>query len=413
MTKFEVGKKYSCRSIADGDCIFEFEIIKRTEKTVVIKDGLKEKRCKIYAENEEEYIYPLGKYSMCPTLRSSKEMTEKTQDIVKQEIKTQDIEVQTTNNVTYVDFQKPEEKETETSIYYEINEKVAAIANDMVSFSKYEQGSATAEYRRLVDKAAKIAEQKKKETDPIYHSKITYYFDLYAKKLAENINRYYEISTRCPSVMIVGPAKFPVKKKERQVYALNKNFQEYNEIQKILEKIQSIGKGGIRSDDPRAIEKLKEKLLTLEKNQEHMKQVNAYYRKNKTLEGCSLLSENEKKLLISFMERNQITSVPYSSFSLNNNNMCIKHTKERIAQLEARDSLKGWKFEAGEVVANKEINRLQILFDEKPEEEVRNVLKRNGFKWACSQKAWQRLLNQNAIFAAKRVLKSFGKEIKV
>lgn len=166
MTKFEVGKKYSCRSIADRDCIFEFEIVKRTEKTVVIKDGLKEKRCKIYAENEEEYIYPLGKYSMCPTLRSSKEMTEKTQDIVKQKIKTQDIEVQTTNNVTYVDFQKPEEKETETSIYYEINEKVAAIANDMVSFSKYEQGSATAEYRRLVDKAAKIAEQKKEGNRP-------------------------------------------------------------------------------------------------------------------------------------------------------------------------------------------------------------------------------------------------------
>ena len=90
-------------------------------------------------------------------------MTEKTQDIVKQKIKTQDIEVQTTNNVTYVDFQKPEEKETETSIYYEINEKVAAIANDMVSFSKYEQGSATAEYRRLVDKAAKIAEQKRRK----------------------------------------------------------------------------------------------------------------------------------------------------------------------------------------------------------------------------------------------------------
>ena len=111
------------------------------------------------------------------------------------------------------------------------------------------------------------------------------------------------------------------------------------------------------------------------------------------------------------MERNEITSVPYGDLS--NNYMCIKYTKERIAQLEARDSLKGWKFEAGEVVANKEINRLQILFDEKPEKEVRNVLKRNGFKWACSQKAWQRLLNQNAIFAAKRVLKSFGKEIKV
>jgi len=41
--------------------------------------------------------------------------------------------------------------------------------------------------------------------------------------------------------------------------------------------------------------------------------------------------------------------------------------------------------------------------DHKPEPEVRDVLKRNGFKWAPSQGAWQRQLTDNAIRAAKAV----------
>ena len=91
---------------------------------------------------------------------------------------------------------------------------------------------------------------------------------------------------------------------------------------------------------------------------------------------------------------------------MTNNNAKIKHTKQRIAELEKRDSLdflNGWKFESGEVIANKEVNRLQIVFDEKPEEELRAKLKLNGFKWSPSQKAWQRLLNQNAVRAVKRI----------
>ena len=71
--KFEVGKKYFCSSICDSNCIFEFEVVKRTEKTVTIKDFMGEtKRKKINTENGIEYIYPVGKYSMAPTLRSNK-----------------------------------------------------------------------------------------------------------------------------------------------------------------------------------------------------------------------------------------------------------------------------------------------------------------------------------------------------
>ena len=334
---------------------------------------------------------------------------EKTQNIASNGIITQNIDKKTeteqkTDNVEYVDFKQ---KQAERNIDYEINEDMAARAKSMMSFNDYKKGSATNEYRKLIDEASTIAEQQKSKVDSMYHEKIDYYFHLYARKLAQNLNGFHEIGTRCPSVLITGAGNFPVSKKEKQMNAYRKNAQEYEEIQEILYKIKGIGMGGISSDNPKAMEKLKEKLFTLEQNQEQMKQVNAYYKKHKTLEGCSLLSESEKKRLTSYIEKDyNAEKRPYNSFTLTNNNAKIKHTKQRIAELEKRDSLdflNGWKFESGEVIANKEVNRLQIVFDEKPEEELRAKLKLNGFKWSPSQKAWQRLLNQNAVRAVKRI----------
>ena len=47
----------------------------------------------------------------------------------------------------------------------------------------------------------------------------------------------------------------------------------------------------ISSVDPKAIEKLTEKLHKCEKEQEFMKNVNAYYKKNGTTKGCEGISD--------------------------------------------------------------------------------------------------------------------------
>lgn len=48
--------------------------------------------------------------------------------------------------------------------------------------------------------------------------------------------------------------------------------------------------------------------------------------------------------------------------------------------------------------------RLQVFFDGIPSQETRAKLKSNGFKWAPSVKAWQRLLNSNAEYALKSII---------
>ena len=118
-------------------------------------------------------------------------------------------------------------KEVHTINYYPINEGAARRAKEMNSFSDYKEGSATTEYRAMVDKAAAIAEKQKSRVDPMYHEKIDHLLDTYARKLAENMNQGFAIDARVPSVMIAGPANFPVGKKEKQNRARDSNMEEW------------------------------------------------------------------------------------------------------------------------------------------------------------------------------------------
>ena len=117
-------------------------------------------------------------------------------------------------------------------MYYPINEELARRATESYSHFDYDKGSATYYYRVMVDEAYAIAEEAKKTVDTEYHAKIDYYADMYARKLADNINRRHEIEARVPSVMIAGASNFPVEKKRKQNKALDKIWQEYRERSK-------------------------------------------------------------------------------------------------------------------------------------------------------------------------------------
>ena len=300
-----------------------------------------------------------------------------------------------------------EEKETEpatTAPYYSISESAARRAKAAYSMSDYKEGSATAEYRHYVDEAVELAERQKKKVDPMYHEKIDYLVDVYARKLAENMNHRFAIEARVPSILIAGGSNFPVRQKEKQVAAEESNYREWKEIQGLLDKIRSTGMGGISADDPNAIEKLEAKLAALQKSQETMKAVNAYYRKHKTLDGCPDLKPEQIERLKENLSQS-IYEKPFPSYSLSNNNAEIRRLKQRIESLKYHQEIDypGWEFEGGKVVANKEANRLQVLFDEKPDADIRSELKSNGFRWSPKENAWQRQLNQNAYYAADSV----------
>lgn len=292
--------------------------------------------------------------------------------------------------------------------YYPIDENSARIAHEMMSFRDYVPGSKTAEYRRMVDDAADLAERQKNRTDPMYHEKIDNLLDLYARRLAENLNESSRIGRMCPSVMISGGSNFPTRKKERQNAASDRNMKEYEEIQGILKKIRSVGTGGISSDDPNAIEKLQNKLEGLVKAQEEMKAVNAALRMKDTAKGDAKMAEMgySDTAIKELRKPDYCGRVGYPSYMLTNNNASIRRIRARIEELEKRQSEaspEGWSFEGGEVVINTDLNRLQIVLEERPSEDMKKDLKGHGFRWAPSQGAWQRQLTGNAIRDAKAI----------
>lgn len=291
--------------------------------------------------------------------------------------------------------------------YHTINEEAARRANDMNSFRDYKAGSATAEYRRMVDAATELAERQKQRVDPMYHEKIDRLLETYCRKLAENMNASYSIEARCPSILISGGGNFPVRKKEKQNAARDRNLEEWNYIQGLLDKIRSVGTGGISSDDPQAVEKLEAKLAALEKHQEMMKAANAAIRMKDPAKGDAKLAElgYTPEDIAKLREPDFCGRIGYPSYEIQNNNANIRRIRGRIAELKklTESTPEGWEFDGGRVVVNATENRLQVIFDGKPDADVRTELKGEGFRWAPSQGAWQRQLTDNAMRAARRL----------
>ncbi len=299
-------------------------------------------------------------------------------------------------------------------VYYSINEAAAKTANNMMSFYDYKEGSKTAEYKRYVDRAYELA-KKIVEARPDQADRVYGMADRYSKKMAEYINRDIHIGCMCPSVMISGAGNFPVRKKEKQNQAWEKNHQFYNEIQGILDKMKSIfyGKDQILSGDQDAIEKLEKKLEDLKDMQSRMKEANKAIRMKDMEKGDGLLkgmgyTEEQIKELRApdFCGR-----VGYPSYALQNNNANIHRIEGRLKELRATKEKGTLETENKffKVVENTENMRLQLFFDGKPEPEVREVLKSNGFRWSPRNICWQRQLTKNARYALQHVTEHLEK----
>lgn len=164
---------------------------------------------------------------------------------------------------------------------------------------------------------------------------------------------------------------------------IDKSFKLSEKAEYYQQRAESVGTGGISSDDEDVKKKLLSKIETLEKVQERMKQENKDAR--------------QKGL-----------DQPYAGFQLSNNNANIRSTKKRLERIEKLESIgqikpvegNGWTLQH-----NVELNRLQFLFDDKPDAETRSLLKSKGYKWSPANKAWQRMVTPNAIYRTRILIK--------
>jgi len=166
----------------------------------------------------------------------------------------------------------------------------------------------------------------------------------------------------------------------------------------------------ISCDDAEAVNRYKSKLEKLEAAQERMKAINKAWKQGQTGSADALhslgLTDEEIEKIKSKMPSYQKS--PFPAYSLSNNSAEIRRVKQKLEELNKLDEMKEEKIKipGGVLFVNLEINRIQFIFDSIPSEEVRKLLKSHGFKWAPSEKAWQRQRTINAINTTHYLLKN-------
>lgn len=297
----------------------------------------------------------------------------------------------------------------------QINENLARAAKEANSFSEYVEGSATANYNTQCERARQLAEERKASVPTDRHDELDRLVERYCERLAKWTNANNANEASCPSVMISGAGNFPVKKKHKQNARRDTLMREYSDITAILDKIENYGVGGfpILAGDADAIERLNAKIAEAEQAQQTMKMRNAYYRKHKTMKGCEGISDTLATQLDAVIPTS-FYKVPHAPYELTNNLANIKRMKERVKVLEREKTAEASKWDTAgldmEIVENKEIMRLQVIFNGKPSATVRGVLKSAAFHWSPSQGAWQRQLTDNARYSLRKALEQIKKE---
>ena len=167
----------------------------------------------------------------------------------------------------------------------------------------------------------------------------------------------------------------------------------------------------ISSDDPSALQALEWRLSNLTELQTFMKEVNKYYKHNGTCVGYKGIMDDTARKFDKVAQREiNLEKRPFQSYEISVNRAKIRHVKQRIEKLKLRDSIefKSYEFSGGKVVADKELNRVQIFFSNNPDEEIKKEMRSRGFKFSiCNGNVWQRQLSGLAINAAMEVVREF------
>jgi len=170
----------------------------------------------------------------------------------------------------------------------------------------------------------------------------------------------------------------------------------------------------ISSDDPEAIQKLETKISQLESNQSFMKKVNNAHAKYIKNQDESVLSEFDEKWQLkikNYVPPYSWEKHPFPPYALQNNNQNISACKKRLESLKQSQVTESSEKYFGDIklIENADLNRIQIIFPGKPDQNTRTHLKNHGFRWAPSEMAWQRQLNNSGRYAAELVINQISK----
>lgn len=284
--------------------------------------------------------------------------------------------------------------------------QLAIDAHKGVSFSPEKRGHYyIKEYTQLLE--LDIESLKKAECT---EEDILYYTNKFKSLFAAWMSR----KCSCISSMIAGPSKFQIKRAEKANQREDNAFKVFDQWRTYY--FKKLNKPYHPSNPDEELEDARKRLSDREKNQTHMKQVNALCRKKNAAELLkSELGLSDSTIHALLNPRYSSDGTGYPRYKLTNNGAMIRSLTKRVEMLEEKIDLRQkvvtgekeveeWAFEGGIVLVNREVDRVQILHDSKPEKAVSKAISDRGFKWSSLNIAWQRKITPQAIVDAKRLM---------
>ena len=240
----------------------------------------------------------------------------------------------------------------------------------------------------------------------------------YTAKFREWVRTLFERHSRILSPMITGPARFPTSRNNKANNAYDNAVNEFEEWRKRA--VKAINK---RIEDAKPEEqKQAEEWLRLKRDIEDiaatLKAIDTGENKYsyRPLFVSSLYGKLERianngkaDLILKATEyiKQLNETLPKPIFTARHKfwklSEVVQASIKKESELRGKDDAE-MAFDGGMVVKNYSEDRLQILFDEKPDHETISKLKHNGFRWSPRFKAWQRQLTSNSFYACARVI---------
>lgn len=242
-------------------------------------------------------------------------------------------------------------------------------------------------------------------------------------RYTENYKRYFSDMlsslSRCASAFVTGPAKFNTRRNEKANNAYDnkyKAFREWREraLKGIEKHIESCKSDEQKNDE--AWQRVRKDIDSTAATIHHINTgVERGYNKalfvsnlfgristfanngnveivDKAIEHVREWNSKVKKPIIT--ERHKFFSLPE-----------VARNVRKQTEVNANRENKEVHINGVTVVWNYELDRLQLLFDKRPDKDTCNQLHREfSFNWARQEMAWQRKLTDNAVRAAKRFL---------
>lgn len=281
-------------------------------------------------------------------------------------------------------------------------ERKAQIAHNWLSFSPEKRGT-----QMINDYSEELeSDIKELQSQDITEETINDYKARYERLFSS----YLSAKGNCFSTMITGGSGVNLRKHEKTKRSEERHYQIFREWRERAKKA-IVRKAKPQTTYLSELDRYKAQLEGMRKNHELMKEANKMISKAKK-EGKDISPQ-----IMEFIGCSKFDSewaMKYG-FGLANNNASMKRVEDMIKLLEKKEELKNndeakkeYIFEGGILKLNYEIDRIQIIFDSKPNFETLNKWKQNGlnsYNYSPSNNAWQRKITPNAIFAVKQLFK--------